>query len=126
MHAFIIEDDYLIGQSLRDTLSGQMEYTYFPVTPEAFGAEVRTVFPGDERTAVKDPVVRVRDGLWEAWICCHPLDVPAAEDRMTTETPMKIPSGDVPTRDQIAQFLSDFHHMPLGGFVDDLLRLGVS
>ena len=29
------------GQSLRDTLSGQMEYTYFPVTPEAFGAEVR-------------------------------------------------------------------------------------
>src|SRR5687767_7885793 len=48
------------------------------------GAEVRTVFPGDERTAVKDPVVRVRDGLWEAWICCHPLDVPGAEDRMRT------------------------------------------
>lgn len=29
------------GESLRDTLGGQMEYTYFPVTPDAFGAEVR-------------------------------------------------------------------------------------
>jgi hypothetical protein len=47
-------------------------------------AEVRMVFPGDELTGVKDPVVRRRDGLWEAWICCHPLDVPGAEDRMST------------------------------------------
>jgi len=47
-------------------------------------AEPRTVFPGDERTGVKDPVVRVIDGRWHAWICCHPLDVVDAEDRMST------------------------------------------
>ena len=29
------------GESLRETLAGQMEYTYFPVTPEAFGATLR-------------------------------------------------------------------------------------
>jgi hypothetical protein len=47
-------------------------------------ADARTVFPGDERTGVKDPIVRrTRDG-WEAWICCHPLDEPGEEDRMTT------------------------------------------
>jgi hypothetical protein len=44
-------------------------------------AEARTVFPGDERTAVKDPVVRRADGGWHAWICCHPLDEPDEEDR---------------------------------------------
>lgn len=48
-------------------------------------AEARTVFPGDERTAVKDPLVqRTPDGGWQAWICCHPLDEPDEEDRMTT------------------------------------------
>jgi hypothetical protein len=54
--------------------------------PSAFAdADARTVFPGDERTGVKDPYVRSRsDGGWEAWICCHPLDVPGEEDRMTT------------------------------------------
>jgi hypothetical protein len=31
---------------------------------------------------VKDPVIRRADGLWHAWICCHPLDVPGDEDRM--------------------------------------------
>jgi hypothetical protein len=47
-------------------------------------AEARTVFPGDERTGVKDPLVqRTADG-WQAWICCHPLDVQDEEDRMTT------------------------------------------
>lgn len=49
------------------------------------GAMPRTVFPGDERTAVKDPIIRrTADGGWQAWICCHPLDVPGAEDRMST------------------------------------------
>ncbi|MDX6324470.1 MAG: hypothetical protein QOK15_824 [Nocardioidaceae bacterium] len=45
----------------------------------------RTVcLPGDDGTAVKDPVVeRVPEG-WRMWVCCHPLDVPGAEDRMTT------------------------------------------
>ena len=48
-------------------------------------AEARTVFPGDERTGVKDPLVRrTADGGWQAWICCHPLDEPDEEDRMTT------------------------------------------
>jgi hypothetical protein len=47
-------------------------------------ADARTVFPGDERTGVKDPLVRRVDGGWEAWICCHPLDVADEEDRMTT------------------------------------------
>ena len=48
-------------------------------------AEARTVFPGDERTGVKDPIVqRTADGGWQAWICCHPLDVADEEDRMTT------------------------------------------
>jgi hypothetical protein len=47
-------------------------------------AERRTVFPGDGQTGVKDPVIRVVDGRWHAWICCHPLDIVDAEDRMTT------------------------------------------
>lgn len=48
-------------------------------------AEARTVFPGDEHTGVKDPIVRRQaNGAWEAWICCHPLDDPDEEDRMTT------------------------------------------
>ena len=47
-------------------------------------AEATTVFPGDEHTGVKDPVIRVADGQWRAWICCHPLDEVDEEDRMTT------------------------------------------
>ena len=48
-------------------------------------AEARTVFPGDEHMGVKDPLVRrAAGGGWEAWICCHPLDVADEEDRMTT------------------------------------------
>jgi hypothetical protein len=49
------------------------------------------VFPGDSMVGVKDPVIRFQDFLvgktdcqWQAWICCHPLDVPDEEDRMTT------------------------------------------
>ncbi len=45
----------------------------------------KVVFPGTDRTAVKDPVVEVdEDGRWHAWICCHPLTEPGHEDRMTT------------------------------------------
>jgi hypothetical protein len=47
-------------------------------------ADVRAVFPGDDRTGVKDPLVRRADGGWHAWVCCHPLDEPDEEDRMTT------------------------------------------
>jgi hypothetical protein len=47
-------------------------------------AEPVRVFAGDAQTGVKDPVIR-RDGSgWRAWICCHPLDEPGEEDRMTT------------------------------------------
>ena len=54
-------------------------------TLEALGdAEVRTAFAGDEATAVKDPVVRVQDGGWHAWVCCHLLDLPGEEDRMNS------------------------------------------
>jgi hypothetical protein len=54
--------------------------------PSDFGsAEARTVFPGDASVGVKDPLVqRAPDGGWQAWICCHPLDEPDEEDRMTT------------------------------------------
>jgi hypothetical protein len=47
-------------------------------------AERTTVFAGTDDLGVKDPVIRVVDGRWHAWICCHPLDVVDAEDRMTT------------------------------------------
>jgi phosphoribosyl 1,2-cyclic phosphodiesterase/DNA-binding response OmpR family regulator len=30
-----------LGESLRETLAGQMEYTYFPLTPDQFGATIR-------------------------------------------------------------------------------------
>jgi hypothetical protein len=47
-------------------------------------AEPVTVLPGDAATGVKDPVVRRGGDGWQAWICCHPLDEPGEEDRMTT------------------------------------------
>ncbi len=48
-------------------------------------ASPRTVLPGDERTAVKDPVVRYDGGQWHLWASVHPLEDPDATDRMTTE-----------------------------------------
>ena len=45
----------------------------------------RTVLPGDDRHAVKDPVVVVDGGVWHLWASVHPLDLPMHEDRMTTE-----------------------------------------
>lgn len=47
-------------------------------------APARTVFPGDRLVGVKDPVVRRSGGGWQAWVCCHPLDEPGEEDRMST------------------------------------------
>ena len=40
--------------------------------------------PGSPAVGVKDPVVVVDDDGWWMWLCCHPLDVPGHEDRMTT------------------------------------------
>jgi len=42
------------------------------------------IFPGSDVVGVKDPVVRFDGTRWHAWVCCHPLDEPGAEDRMTT------------------------------------------
>ena len=54
-------------------------------TPETLPTGRRTIaFPGGESTAVKDPVVTVGADGWHIWVCCHPLDLPGAEDRMWT------------------------------------------
>ena len=49
------------------------------------GGRRTVVLPGDDTVAVKDPVITVdeRHG-WRMWVCCHPLDVAGAEDRMWT------------------------------------------
>lgn len=44
-----------------------------------------TVWPGDERIAPKDPVIKRSANGWRAWVCCHPLDVTGEEDRMYTK-----------------------------------------
>jgi hypothetical protein len=54
--------------------------------PDAFDpAARRTVLPGSSTSAVKDPVIEHRDGLWHLWASVHPLDEPDHTDRMTTE-----------------------------------------
>jgi hypothetical protein len=45
----------------------------------------RVTLPGDTKTAVKDPVIVYRDGLWHMWVCCHPLEIPDETDRMVTD-----------------------------------------
>ena len=53
--------------------------------PEDLPTGSRTVvLPGDDETAVKDPVITLREGRWEMWLCEHPLTEPGQEDRMTT------------------------------------------
>ena len=39
---------------------------------------------GDRDTGVKDPVITMGEDGYEMWLCCHPLDRPGHEDRMTT------------------------------------------
>lgn len=48
------------GESLKETLAGQMEYTYFPVTPEAFGAQVRYNNLGEGVFVIDDVTIRTR------------------------------------------------------------------
>jgi hypothetical protein len=43
-----------------------------------------TLLPGQETTAVKDPVVVWNNGVWHLWICVHSIGVPAEADRMFT------------------------------------------
>jgi hypothetical protein len=54
--------------------------------PSAFAAgSARTVLAGDAASVgVKDPVIKLVDGAWHMWLCCHPLDRPDATDRMST------------------------------------------
>jgi len=39
--------------------------------------EARPAFPGDERTAVKDPIVKLIDGRWHAGSAATPSTCPA-------------------------------------------------
>ena len=48
-------------------------------------AEIRTVLPGSDACAVKDPVIRYDSRQWHLWASVHPLDDADATDRMTTE-----------------------------------------
>lgn len=48
------------GESLKDTLAGQMEYTYFPVSTEAFGAAVRYHNLGEGSFTIEDFTVHTR------------------------------------------------------------------
>jgi hypothetical protein len=47
-------------------------------------ARPETVLAGSATAAVKDPVIRWAGGRWHLWASVHPLDDPAATDRMTT------------------------------------------
>ncbi len=42
------------------------------------------MLPGSDTVAVKDPVITLREGRWEMWLCEHPLTEPQHEDRMST------------------------------------------
>jgi hypothetical protein len=54
-------------------------------TPEQLPRGARHVaHAGDDKTAVKDPVITASPEGWEMWLCCHPLTEPGHEDRMTT------------------------------------------
>ena len=58
-----------------------------PTVEELPAGHRQVVLPGDERVAVKDPVIQhpTRTGEeWVMWLCCHPLTEPGHEDRMTT------------------------------------------
>jgi hypothetical protein len=53
--------------------------------PSGFAARnARTALPGSAETGVKDPVITVRDGRWQLWASCHPLETDEAADRMVT------------------------------------------
>jgi hypothetical protein len=55
-------------------------------SPAEFDVRQRRVtLPGDTKTAVKDPVIVYRDGIWHMWACCHPLELPGETDRMVTD-----------------------------------------
>lgn len=59
-HAWDIYAPQGFGESLKETLAGQMEYTYFPVTPDAFGAQVRYHNLGEGCFTIDDLTIRTR------------------------------------------------------------------
>jgi hypothetical protein len=53
--------------------------------PAGFDAGTRrVVLPGDKHWGVKDTVIQWRDGRWQMWATCHPLDEKDQEDRMVS------------------------------------------
>ena len=48
------------GESLRETLAGQMEYTYFPVTPDAFAADIHYHHLSEGVFRIGDVTIRTR------------------------------------------------------------------
>jgi hypothetical protein len=46
--------------------------------------DLRPLTLGGPMDAVKDPIIRRAGAGWEGWWCVHPLDIPDAEDRMST------------------------------------------
>lgn len=55
-------------------------------TPQALSdAPARTVLPGSDLAAVKDPVLLWDRDQWHLWASVHPLDLPDQTDRMTTD-----------------------------------------
>ena len=58
-----------------------------PTVADLPAGREQVVLPGDDRVAVKDPVITPPTELtpeWVMWLCCHPLSEPGHEDRMTT------------------------------------------
>jgi hypothetical protein len=54
--------------------------------PDGFDAgSSAVVLPGDSLSAVKDPVIVTRSGVWHLWASVHPLDDADNTDRMTTD-----------------------------------------
>lgn len=55
-------------------------------TADQFGstADRQIVLPGSADVGVKDPVIWHDGNRWLTLVTCHPLDIPDAEDRMTT------------------------------------------
>ena len=47
-------------------------------------AGLRRLAIGGPADALKDPIIRRSGHRWQAWLCRHPLDIPGAEDRMST------------------------------------------
>lgn len=45
----------------------------------------RVVLPGDDKTAVKDPVILFDGDLWHLWASVHPLADPDEADQMATD-----------------------------------------